>query len=126
MTDDDRRLMDVQWKASVDQKLADGGEKFDQLHAGQTTMLGRMDEQDIALKGIGDTLDTHIVTTKKLADSVAPLIKAVDTMESGVRVLGAIGTGVSWTGRMLRRTVVWLAPFGALVATLYHFFHPTK
>jgi len=113
----------MEWRTGVDEKLKEGVVKFEQLHIGQTTMLERLNGQDVVLKGIGDTLHAHILTTRKLTSDVAPLLEAVDTMKSGVRVLGHIGNGVAWMGRMTRRAVVWAAPFGALVATIYHFLH---
>jgi len=92
--DDDRRAADKDWKASVDEILREGSEKFAELAEGQATMLQKLAENTSTTEAIRTQLNTHMANTasisKKMDDHVKrydefseqmrPVVAAVDTM----------------------------------------------
>lgn len=70
----------------------------------------RLNVQDQTLSGIQSTLDDHIAVVGDLKEKVEPIISSMDTMKSGIKVIGWLGSKVS------ALIAGALALFGALTA----------
>jgi hypothetical protein len=70
----------------------------------------RFSDQDTTLNGIRVDLSAHIVKTDEFKKEVKPALDAITTMQSGVRVIGWIGSKVAAFAAVL------LAIFGAITA----------
>lgn len=115
----ERRIVDHDWKVSVDDLLKEGQKRFAGLEQGQAALLGELKNNSEATRVNGGKLDLHMASYNEFLVKVQPAIDAVDTMQSGVRVIGKIGNAAGWIGRNLRRLVVWVTPFIALGTALY-------
>lgn len=118
--------MDQRWKDSVDNSLREGAAKFGELAEGQKALSSKLDENTQATKEIKAKMDEHVDAYTDFVKRVQPAIDAVESMQAGVRVLGKIGSAVGWVGQNIRRIVVWVAPFVAIVAALRHWEGPKK
>jgi hypothetical protein len=85
----ERRLNDIDWRGHIDKRL---------------------NAQDQTLSGIRSTLDGHIRTTQELREKVEPVVASLETMKSGIKVIGWLGSKVS------ALIAGALALFGALTA----------
>jgi hypothetical protein len=135
--DEDRRIVDTKWKASVDKKLEEGVTKFTSLEEGQSTLLTKLAENTSATEEIKTKLETHMQNTanisRKMDDHVTrydeftkqvqPAVDAIQTMQAGVRAIGVFGGFVAWCGKGLRKIVVWVAPIIAFFLAMWGFFH---
>jgi len=138
--DDDRRAADKDWKASVDEILREGSEKFAELAEGQATMLQKLAENTSTTEAIRTQLNTHMANTasisKKMDDHVKrydefseqmrPVVAAVDTMQGGVRILGKFGEFCVVFGKWFRRAVIWLTPIAAAFVAAWHYLRDGK
>ena len=111
---EDRRVADKEWKESVDKRLEEGGEKFDNL-------LTKLSENTTTTQQINKKLDDHVSQYQDFTKQMQPAADAIETMQAGVRVLGNIGHGVAWIGKAVRKTIVWIAPIVAFVIAIWHF-----
>jgi uncharacterized coiled-coil protein SlyX len=85
----ERRLNDIDWRGHIDRRL---------------------NAQDQTLNGIKKTLEAHITTTQELREKMEPVAEAMQTMKSGIKVIGWLGSKVSALIAGL------LAVFGAITA----------
>jgi 2-oxoglutarate dehydrogenase complex dehydrogenase (E1) component-like enzyme len=56
---------------------------------------GRLDKQDAALQEINKKLDKHVQTVKIDMEKVQPVVEAMDSMKTGIKVIGWIGNKVA-------------------------------
>jgi len=73
----ERRLNDLDWRGHIDRRL---------------------NAQDATLNGIKITLDGHIKTTAELRKTVEPVAEAMETMQTGIKVIGWIGSKITAIG----------------------------
>lgn len=118
---DDRRIVDQNWKRAVDEKLRAGVVRFEELADGQQQLLVKLDDNTRATKDIAGKLDAHVAEYKTFTVTVQPALDAIATMQAGVRVLGKIGGAVAWVGNNVRKLVVWVAPIIATGVAVWHF-----
>lgn len=99
MPTEERRKNDVDWKASVEQKLEDGTVEFTKLRNGQAEAIKRFNGQDITLSNIEKKLDTHVLATKDI-------IPILEMMAPGMKVLAAL----AWLATKIMRGLKFMAP----------------
>jgi len=104
----------------VDNKLKEGAAKFDELAEGQKELLAKLEENTRTTAAVKAQMENHVEEYRTFTDKVQPAIDSIETMQAGVRVLGKIGSAVGWVGQNLRRIVVWVAPFVAVILALFH------
>jgi hypothetical protein len=80
------------------------------LDALQKHVDGRLASQDAILKSINEKLDAHIVFAKDRFSSVEPIVEAMETMQTGIKVIGWIGSKATAIAALVA------AVLGALVA----------
>jgi len=73
----ERRLNDLDWRGHIDRRL---------------------NAQDATLNGIKTNLDGHIRTTAELKKKVEPVVDAMETMQTGIKVIGWIGSKITAIG----------------------------
>jgi hypothetical protein len=137
---EERRVIDNDWKASVDEKLQEGVDKFTSLEAGQANLLAKVLENTATTQETQNKLIKHMETTAKISQKMddhvnkydeftvklEPVMVAVKTMESGVNAIGKFSDGLVWTAKWFRRAVIWLAPVAAAGAAVWHYLRDGK
>jgi hypothetical protein len=123
---EERRTIDAKWKISVEDELKNGAEKFKGLAEGQTIILAAMKENTDATINIGTRLEQHIKSTDEKYKKLEPAVAAIETMQSGVRVMGSVGDFGLTVGKWARRVVVFVTPFVALVVGVVYFIKTGK
>ena len=133
-------MIDNDWKASVDEKLQEGVDKFTSLERGQRELLAKVAENTATTQETQDKLVAHMETTakisKKMDDHVTkydeftvklePVVVAVKTMESGVNAIGKFSDGLVWIAKWFRRVVIWVAPIAAAIAAVWNYLRDGK
>lgn len=130
MTNDDRRAMDSEWRRGVDEKLRDGGVKFDALAASLDTNTGLTLRVQKIVEEQGRRLDQHVEDTGNFrAEALNKLqnielrFERLDPLERGVAVMGKIGDAGAFVATWSRRFMVWVAPFVAVIGAIIAWFH---
>jgi len=119
MNIEDRRKLDIDWKESVTKQLAEGEEKFKAVVDGQETLIRKLNENTEATLNIGRRLDAHVAATDKKYEKLQPAVDAIETMQTGVRMIGKFGNAVAWVGMWFRKTIIWVAPIVAFVVAVW-------
>ena len=83
----------------------------------------KLDANTDATITIGRKLDMHMTNYATFTKQVEPAIVAIESMQSGVRTLGKIGSFTASFARWSRRAVVWLTPFLTIIGGVWAFIH---